>query len=86
MNVLCDFQWQADKICSKDTPDWKVPVGDAPVTLRSVSMGAVQEASEIDILLTLVITQLSAVADLYPIVVPSVTSYPGTGTLIRPKN
>ena len=19
----CDFQWQADKICSKETPDWK---------------------------------------------------------------
>ena len=23
MKVLCDFQWQADKGCSKETPDWK---------------------------------------------------------------
>ena len=23
VKVLCDFQWQADKICSKETPDWK---------------------------------------------------------------
>ena len=23
MKVLCDFGWQADKICSKETPDWK---------------------------------------------------------------
>ena len=23
MKVLCDFQWQADSVWSKDTPDWK---------------------------------------------------------------
>ena len=23
LKVLCDFQWQADRICSKETPDWK---------------------------------------------------------------
>ena len=23
MKVLCDFQWQVDNICSKETPDWK---------------------------------------------------------------
>ena len=22
MKVLCDFQWQADRICSRETPDW----------------------------------------------------------------
>ena len=23
IKMLCDFQWQADKICSSETPDWK---------------------------------------------------------------
>ena len=23
VKVLCDFQWQADKICSKEIPNWK---------------------------------------------------------------
>ena len=23
MKVLCDFQWQADSICSSETSDWK---------------------------------------------------------------
>ena len=23
MKVLCDFQWQADNIWSKEIPDWK---------------------------------------------------------------
>ena len=23
VKVLCDFQWQADESCSKQTPDWK---------------------------------------------------------------
>ena len=46
----------------------EVPGGDAPLTLRSVSMGTIQETSEILRLQTFIgeLPSLSAMADLYP--------------------
>ena len=37
VKVLCDFQWQADKICSKETPDWKALEATKALTSRALT-------------------------------------------------